>query len=354
MIKPVEWWRQRQARRRFMPRTRSHSAARTTTVAVIALIVIVAVAALLEMRRGSGADLDLIEYARENRLDPVELVQVAGRARRLIVIADVSSAAAPKQFAANAVEALAASTGVDIVALDIPSDEQPFIDRYLATAPEDASILLGRSRAIREGDGASRALLDLYRTVWRVNQELGAARRIRIVAIDHPAWPPARAMSPSAAAQLYGQRAEHMISTIQERTLARNPNARILFLVDGLNALKTGGARVQTGGARPIDVEWLAAQLARRYPQSVYSILVDATPTRVITPDVAAYRGTVAGDVIRRAGLGSGFALRVGQPFDAIARRPIRIIGTTGIEFEIMPRDEPFTSLADAWVFLGN
>jgi hypothetical protein len=321
---------------------------------IIALVVIVGAATLLELRRGAGADTELIEHVRENRLDPLDLVQVAGRARRLIVIADIGSAAAPKRFAASAVEALAHSSGLDIVALDIPSDEQGFIDRYLAAAPEDASILLGRPRALRDGDGASRALLDLYRTVWRVNQELGAARRIRIVAIDHPEWPPTRALSPAAAAQLYGQRAEHMISTIHERTLSRNPNARILFLVDGLNALKTGGARVQTGGARPVDAEWLAAQLAQRYPQSVFSILVDATPSRVIAPHVAAYRGTVAGDVVRRAGLGSGFALRVDQPFDAVARRPIRVAGTTGVDFELVPRDEPFTALADAWVLLGN
>jgi hypothetical protein len=354
MIDPLERWRQRQARRRYMPKVRKRSPARTAVVSMVALVVIVGAGILLELRRGTGAETDLIEHAREHPLDPIDLVQVAARANRLLFISDIASAAAPRRYAAQAVETLATASGLDVVAVDVPADEQPFIDRYFATAPEDVSILLARPRAVRENDGASRALLDLYRTIWRVNQELGAARRIRVVAIDHPGWPPTRATAPSAAAQLFGQRATHMAQTIDERVLARSPSARVLFLVDGLHALKSGGGRVQTGGARPVEIEWLAAQLAARYPQNVFSIIVDATPSRALSPDVAAFRGTAAGDVLRRAGLRSGVALRVNPLFDAVARSPIRVVGTTGLDFDLVPRDAPFTALADAWIMFGN
>jgi hypothetical protein len=352
--KPVDWWQQRLARQRYMPRTRQRSAATTAKFAIAALVLILGAATLLELRRGGGSEAELIEHARASRQDPLDLVEAAGRVRRLIMITDIPSATAPRRFAADAIERLAMGPGLDIVALDIDVDEQPFIERYLATTPEDASILLARPRAVREHDGASRALLDVYRTVWRVNQELGAARRVRIVALDRQGWPPARATAPSAAAVLFAERGDHMMETIHARVLNRSPNARVLFLVDGLHALKSGSGRVQTGGARPAEVEWLGAQLARRYPQDVFTILVDATPGRVIAPDVAAYRGTALADALRRGGLGSGFALRAAEPLNALTRTPIRVIGTTGLDFQLEPRASPFTDLADAYVYFGG
>jgi hypothetical protein len=351
---PLGWWRQRQARRRFMPRTRT---ARTGTIAkfsLLVLVLIVAAAALLEMRRGGGAEAELVAFARENAQDALDLVETAARSRRLIFLADVPSAPAPKRFAAQAIERLATGPGLDLVVLDVDADEQPFIDRYLATAPEDASIIMGRPRAIREDDGASRTFVDIYRTVWRVNQELGAHRRVRIVAADRPGWPPERAGSPHDAARMFGERDGHMADAVMRRALAREPNARVLFFVGGLHTLRTGGGRVQTGGTRPVDVQWLAARLAERFPHDVFTILTDATPARVVTAEVAAYRGTHAADVMRRAGVRAGSAFRVGDAFDQLSRMPVRVIGTTGIDFLLEPRVAPFSRIADAYIYFGN
>jgi hypothetical protein len=354
MRNPLDTWRQRQARRRYMPRARTQRTGTIAKASVLALVLILGAAALLERSRGGGADAELVEHARENRLDPLDLVEVAGRARRLLFLADIPSAVAPKRFAAQAIERLAMGPGLDLVVLDIDAAEQPFIDRYLATAPEDASILMSRPRAIREDDGASRALVDVYRTVWRVNQELGAHRRIRIVAADRAGWPPARVISPHDAARLFAQRDEHMLDAVMERALARNPGARVLFFVNGLHALKSGGGRVQTGGTRPVETTWLASRLADRFPQDVYTILVDAAPSRVVATEVAAYRGTLAADVMRRAAVGSGFALRAGPELDALTRTPIRVVGTTGLEFTLEPRTARFSELADAWIYFGS
>lgn len=354
MRTPLDWWQQKQARQRYMPHQTKRSAGTTAKFAIVALILIVAIAVLLDMRRGTGAETALTEHAQASREDPLDLIEAAASSRRLVFVADIPSAAAPKRYVAEAIERLANGAGIDVLALAVPSSEQPFIERYLSTIPEDASILLARPLAVREGDGASRALLDVYRAVWRVNQELEAARRVRIVAIDHPEWPPQAATSPRATAERFGERATHMLETLQERVLARDARARVLLLVDGLHALRSGGGRVQTGGAEPVEVEWLAARLARQHPQDVYSILVDASSSRVIAPDVAAYSGTAAGPVMRDAGLGNGFALRLGAPFNEISRTPIRIVGTTGLDFQLEPRTAPITDLADAYVYFGN
>jgi hypothetical protein len=354
MRNPVEWWEQRRARQRYMPHARRPKSGRTAKVAGIALVVILATAALLEFRRGGGSESDLVDMARESGRDPLELVEIAARSRRLVFVSDIPTAQAPKRFAEQAIERIALGSGLDLVVLDIDADEQPHIDRYLATAPEDPSILLSRPRTVREGGGASRAYLDIYRTVWRVNEQLGAARRIRIVAADAPGWPPVRATSPAAAASLFAGRSDHMVNAVLERALGRDPGARVLFLVDGLHALKSGGGRVQTGGAAPATMTWLAARMRERFPADVYSILIDAAPSRSISADVAAYRGTAFADVLRRGGVPTGTALRVTGIFDDVSRSPIRAAGTTGINFSFEPRAVPMTELADAYIYFGS
>lgn len=354
MRNPLGWWEQRRARERYMPRARRPRSGRTAKVAAVSLVIIVAVAALLEFRRGGGSEAEFVELAREAGRDPLDLVEQAARSHRLVFLSDIPTAAAPKRFAAQAIERIALGSGLDVVVLDIDSDEQSHIDRYLATAPEDPSILLSRPRAVREGAGASREYLDIYRTVWRVNEQLGVARRIRIIAADAPGWPPAQAISPAEAARRFAERADHMANTVMERSLARNPGARMLFLVDGLHALKSGGGRVQTGGAAPAPITWLAAQLRERFPADVYTVLIDAAPSRSISTPVAAYRGTEFADPLRRGSLPSGTALPVTAAFDDMARSPIRTVGTTGIDFTLEPRALPMTEIADAYIYFGS
>lgn len=354
MINPLGWWEQRRARRRYMPRAQPARSGRTAKAAAIALVVIIAAAALLELRGGSGAEAELVEMATDAGREPLDLIEEGARTRRLIFLSDIPAAAAPKRLAEQAIARIAGSSGLDLVVLDVDANEQPYIDRYLATSPEDPSILLSRPRALKEATGVGRSYLDIYRTIWRANERLGAARRIRVVAADAPGWPPAGATAPSTAARLFGERAEHMATNVLERALGRDPGARVLFFVDGLNALKSGGGRIQTGGAAPSEFTWLAARMRERFPADVYTILVDATPARSINPDVAAYRGTVFADVLRRGGIEPGTGLRVTPLFDDVDRSPLRIVETTGISLTFEPGALPISELADVYVFLGS
>jgi hypothetical protein len=100
-------------------------------------------------------------------------------------------------------------------------------------------------------------------------------------------------------------------------------------------------------------VTWLATQLAEQYQGDVFSILVDASPSRVITTDAAAYRGTTLGETLERAGARTGFALRSAPALDAVSRAPIRVVSTTGVEFMLEPRAIAFSRLADAYIYFG-
>ena len=353
MRNPLEAWRQRRAKQRYMPRVERPVTGRTTKVAGVVLVLIIGMAALLELGRGRGSETELVEYVQAGGESALELIESAARTHRLIFLADIPGAVAPKRLAAQAITRVAQVSGLDLVVLEVDAEEQPFIDQYLATAPEDASILLSRPRAIREGEGLANAYLDIYRTVWRVNQELGAARRIRIIAADLPGWPPNRAVSPADAARLFGRRTDHMAESVLER-LGRDPSARVLFFVDGLQALRSGAGRVQTGGATPVEVGWLAARIGERYPSDVYSILVDAPRSTSVGVDVAAYSGTEYADILGRGGVSTSTAVPITAVFDEAVRTPIRTTSATGLTFTLEPRDLQATGLADAYVYLGR
>lgn len=352
MWNPVEWMKQRRARRRFVPKPPPRDVGRTARIALIALAVIIAVAAVLELRGGGAAERALVPYAQASHIDPLELIATAGRRHRLVFLADVAGAAAPKQFAARAIETLASGSGLDAVVLDVPASEQPYLDRYFLTDPEDASLLLARPRAIREAGGVSRAYVDLYRTIWRINQELRADQAIRVIAADLPDWPPVRALSPNEAGERYGERDAFMAARTDSLLLERNSRARVLFFVDALNTL-SGGATLQTGGTGLVEISWLAELMRTRFPRDVYSIIVDAATSRSNAPHVLAYRATGARDVLGSGvtGVPAPFALRVTEAFDPIGA-PIHVVATPGTTFSLQPGGE-LRELVDAYVLLN-
>jgi hypothetical protein len=351
MWNPLENWRHRQARQRYMPQARTARAGRTAQVAMVLLFLILAVTALLELR-GDERTTAVAAYVEENAVAPLDIVERAGRTRRLIFLADISGSAAAKRFAAEAIERLAATSEIDIVALGADADEQRYIDVYLNSAEEDASLLIARPRLLHEAEGTSDAYLRIFRTVRRLNDRLGADRKIRIMALDPPDWPPARALAPHELARRFGEWDVHMQRTIGT-VLRREPRARVLFLVDGLHVLRAAGGSVQTGGTRTVQTTWLAARMERNYPQDVYSILIDAPAGRTAAPQVAAYRGTVLGPLLSesRGARDAGVVLRSALDF---SRQPIRFAGRPGIRFELEPRPLTLSQLADAYIYLGK
>jgi hypothetical protein len=353
MWNPVEKLQQWRARRRYVPRSPRHGAGTTAKLALVALVLIIVAAAVLEMRGGGAAERTLLPYATAAQVTPADLIATAGRRHRLLFLADIHGAAGPKVLAAEAVETLAGGSGLDALVVEIPADEQPYLDRYFLTAPEDASILLGRPRAVREASGVSRSYLELYRTVYRVNTELGADRAVRVIAADVPEWPPTRARSPNEAGAVYGSRDAFMAARVDSMLLALNARARVLFFVDGLHTLR-GGATLHSGGTGLVEITWLAERLAQRYPRDVYGILVDASVSRALAPALAAYRRTGAADVFRggRGSLPRRFGLPVTSAFDAIGD-PVHVTVTPGTTFGLQPGGE-LTALADGYVYLGN
>jgi hypothetical protein len=352
---PIERYRQRQARRRIMPHAARGGMGLTAKVAIVLLALILLAAAVLEWRGGGGADAARVEHIRAEAVAPLDVVVPGARAHRFLFLGDVPGAAAPKRFATEAIEAIARGPGLDALALAVDIDMQPAIDRYLESDPEDASILLARPRALREWEGTGRAYLDVYRTIWRLNQELGADRRIRIFALDLAGWPLDDGHSPSQLARLYGQRDDHMAASIEERLLRRDPRARVLFFTDNLHALRSGGANIQTGGTGVVEARWLAARMGQLYPGEVYSVLVESPGGRASGTDLASFRETRLRDVIGRAdGLPPRFGLRLGTETIDDLIRAVCVNTGPGVTVDLTPPDYRMRDVADAYVYLGG
>jgi hypothetical protein len=352
MWNPVEWYRQRRARRRFVPRKPRMGVGTTAKLSVVALLLILALAAVLEMRGGGTAQRALVPFAEATHVTPDELIATAGRRHRLIILGDVPGASAPKQLAARAVQVLVETSGLDALVVEIPADEQPYLDQYFLTRPEDPTILISRPRAVREAEGVSRDYLELYRTVWRTNEALGPDRAIRVIAGDLPSWPPSRGVAPNRAGSLYGQRDAFMAERVDSLLLTRNTRARALFFVDGLHTLR-GGAALQSGGTGLVNITWLAQRLEERYPGDVYSIAVDASAGRVVPPDVVAWRRTGAYPVLRNGvpGAPRSFGLRVTDAFDPIGA-PVHVAVMPGTTFTLQPGGR-LRELVDGYIILN-
>lgn len=323
----------------------------TGAFSVMALLLILLIGAILDLRRDSAGERRFGEYLEQNRLRPVQAVIDASRSRRIVFISDIRTAAAPKLFAAEVIDSLAAGPGIDALVLEVPRTMQPYIDRYLDGVTENASILLSNPKTL--GDpSTSRQMLELYHHVWQANEKLGADRRIRIIAVDHPGWPVERAVAPSQLARLFAERTDSMMKQLDQQVFSRNMRSRVLVLMSGWHALQNVRGSIQTGGTANLEVTWLADALNRTYPGEVYAFLVDA-PGSGRTPEALAYRGTrypeVAGDLFPRG----RFAVRTAAPFDFLDR-PLLTPSTPGLEFELVPRDFRFDQVAAGYIYLGN
>jgi hypothetical protein len=316
-------------------------------LAVLALII----AAALVLDRGAGAELEPVQEALATRgRPPVEIVEGVGRVGQIVLLSDIQGHGGPKRVAAEAIRALAEGPGLDAVVLEVPSDEQPYIDTYLNRSQEDATLLLARPAAVREHTGMAREYLEIYRMVWRMNQEVGAARRIRVIAVDHPDWPPPDGASPQDVADRYARRAPYMLERMDQELLALMPEARVLVFVDGYLTLQRSHGRLSFAGGATRDVPWLGELLRERAATAPRTVLIDAATSATAVHRLPRYHGTELHRPLRRA-VDRSAGIRIDETFSVI-RSPILETAAPGLRLEIVPRGYVLREVADGYIFL--
>lgn len=321
--------------------------------AMALLVLAVVVAAALVLDAGTSAEMrEIAGYVEERGRAPTDAIVDAGRSGRILMLADIRDLASPKRVAAEAIGALAEGPGLDAVVLPVSSDEQPYIDAYLSAPGEDASVLLNRPAAVREDGGVPRAFLDIYSAVYRANQELGAARRIRIIAVDLPGWPPPEGADPNQAARLYTARTEHMLQRLDDELLSRIPDARLLVFMDGYMTLKRTHGAVRFAGGEPVRVEWLGSVLSDRNPGQVRTVLVDAPAGAAGLHRLPSYQGTVLHRSLRRE-LDREAAVRITDVFEDVEDAIIET-SSPALRVDIRPDSYTLADVADVYVFLDR
>lgn len=337
------------ARSSLLPRPKYGRMGVTSAFAAVALVVMLIAGWLIEGKASNEAETAIAELAKNADGDPVAAIANAARANRIVILSDIHESAAAKRLAAQAIERIVATSGLDVLVLEVGSDLQPIIDRYLEMTPEDAALLVTNERTLREPGPATRDYLEIYRTVWKLNEKLGPDQRIRIVAADLSGWPPARPLAPAEAARKAAEREAYMQRRINH-VIDLNPGARVLVFMNGFHSLKSGTGEVQTGGTAPVQIEWLGERLLSQAPEEVYTFLVDA-PTSARSGDVIAYSGTVIPEILRRNGVNRTFVTHVGSEFEAV-KRPLITRKSPGVNFEILPRDYRLGDVADGYIHL--
>jgi hypothetical protein len=343
----------RSSRPTWNPTRRKYSRLGVTGVFAVAVLIVIFVAGWLLDRRGaSEADQRLAELARSADESPEDHIARAAQSSRIVFLTDIHNSAAVKQFAARAIERISAGSGLDAVVLEVGEDQQASIDQYFDMPQEDASVLMSNPKTIREPGAATRAYLEIYHTIWKINEKLGPDERIRVIAADLPGWPPDRSPSPGESATAMGKRPQHMEQVIQNRILQTIPSARILVFMTGFHALKTGSLALQTGGSTPVNVQPLAKLLAASTDEA-YTIVVDAPSVGAASREIVPFLGTRVAEVLQGQGVRKRFGASVTSDFDYL-RNPITEKKSPGIDFSVLPRDYKLRDVADGYINLGN
>lgn len=270
---------------------------------------------------------------------PFEFLQSALARHRLVFLGDIHPIAEPKQLVARLIREQDAGAAIDLLALEVASEHQGAIDRYLASAPEDTNLLLDNPRTLRAHWGASAEYLDIYRAVYRWNAD-HPDRSVHILAADIRGWP----MSPLTEHMATGGfvNRDVWMAAAFRKVLDAHPEWRTLAFMGGYHGLKGVGGEVALGRAHDRFDRWFAGYLADD-GYDVFSILTDALQD-------GGYGATRMYDHLA-AGRGENFAVALDTTTDVV-REPLRDVEQEGYRLEFWPSRFPLRTAVDAMLIL--
>jgi len=269
---------------------------------------------------------------------PFEFVQAALAAHRVVFLGDIHPLAEPKLLVARLIREQTSDASIDVLALEVASEQQEAIDRYLASVPEDTTILLDHPRTLRSHWGSSAEYLGIYRAVYAWNA-VHADRPMRILAADIRGWPISPLTQHMATGGFVNR--DVWMAAAFRKALEPHPEWRTLIFMGGYHGLKTVGGEVKLGQAHDRFDHWFAGYLAED-SISVYSILSDALLD-------GGHAATRVYDVLAAGRPGANFATVLDTTFDGV-REPLYDVEQEGYSLEFWPSRFPLRMAADAMI----
>jgi hypothetical protein len=271
---------------------------------------------------------------------PFEFVQSALARHRIVFLGDIHPLAEPKLLVSRLIREQAPGATIDLLALEVASEQQEYIDRYLSSTPEDTTILLDHPHTLRSHWGASAEYLDIYRAVYQWNRA-HPDHPVHVLAADLRGWPISPLTEHMATGGFVNR--DVWMAAAFRKVLDQHPGWRTLIFMGGYHGLKVVGGEVKLGRAHDRFDRWFAGYLADEGYQ-IYTIVSDALMEG----------GHGATRVFDAMAAGPGppeLAVALDSTTDAV-REPLYDVEQEGYSLEFWPSRFPLRTAADAMIIL--
>jgi hypothetical protein len=272
-------------------------------------------------------------------VDPLRFLQMSVRDHQIVFLGDIHPLAEPKLLVSRLIQEQSEDEAVDLLALEVASEQQEWIDRYLASSPEDVRLLLDHPRTLRAHWGVSTEYLGIYRAVYRWNAQ-HPTHPVHILAADLRGWPIAP-LTPHMATGGFVNRDIWMAAAFR-KILQQHPTWRVLIFMGGYHGLKSIGGEVAMGRVHDRFDRWFAGYLVEDGAK-VYTILTDARQAGA-QPATRMFQ--------RLAGTsGANFATVLDSTTDDV-REPLFDVDQEGFRLEFWPSRFALRQAVDAMLIL--
>lgn len=124
------------------------------------------------------------EFLKSEARDPQEFLLEALAKHRVVILGEVHNRQRYWAFNTALVRAPAFARTAGVIYLELPSNDQPLMDRFLAAPEYDPAPVIDVLRDMHEFGWPDQPTLEFCRAVWEVNQSLPEEHRLRIVLAD--------------------------------------------------------------------------------------------------------------------------------------------------------------------------
>lgn len=292
-------------------------------------------------RRSALTALTALTAVSTTPADPLHFLQTALRDHQIVFLGDVHPLAEPKLLVSQFIDGQDEATAIDLLALEVASEQQQWIDRYLASAPEDTTILLEHPRTLRSHWGVSAEYLGIYRAVYRWNAQ-HPSRKVHVLAADLLGWPIAPLTAHMATGGFVNR--DLWMAAAFRKTLRQHPEWRVLIFMGGYHGLKSVGGQVSIGRVHDRFDRWFAGYL-RDEGTDIYTVLTDAR-------SVGNHGATRMFDHLT-GGSSENFAVALDSTSDGV-REPLYDVEQDGFQLEFWPSRFALRTAVDAMLVLNR
>ncbi|MBI5386400.1 MAG: hypothetical protein HZA90_17150 [Verrucomicrobia bacterium] len=125
-----------------------------------------------------------VEFLKREAADPQAFLFQALAKHRVVILGEVHNGQRYWAFNAALVRSPRFAQLVGVIYLELPCNDQPLMDQFLAAPKYDPAPVIDVLRDTHEFGWPDQPTLEFCQTVWEVNQSLPKAQRLRIVLAD--------------------------------------------------------------------------------------------------------------------------------------------------------------------------